>query len=170
MSEENTLNLGTVSSLSVHTYGEPGKRTFNIQLESAVGKSVIWLEKESLVNLAFSLKAVLEGAAQTEVPSLPEPEVPAERADVEFKALELKLAHDSSEDTFVAAAIGMLESGSAIAVLFRFSRDSAKSLLENSLPIIAAGRPRCPLCNTPMAKDDSHFCPHRNGHRATKIK
>ena len=43
-------------------------------------------------------------------------------------------------------------------------RDAARSLVARIGSVVAAGRPRCPLCGRPLEGDGAHFCPGANGH------
>ena len=44
------------------------------------------------------------------------------------------------------------------------------ALQSNALEVVAAGRPRCPLCHTPLsAPGMPHFCPPTNGHQKLAV-
>ena len=45
-----------------------------------------------------------------------------------------------------------------------FTRAMALAIIERIPPIVAAGRPLCPLCSQPLEGDGQHFCPGSNGH------
>ena len=40
----------------------------------------------------------------------------------------------------------------------------ALGLVRSIVDVVAAGRPRCPLCSRPMEADGQHFCPGSDGH------
>jgi hypothetical protein len=43
------------------------------------------------------------------------------------------------------------------------NREQMQALSRQALDVVAAGRPRCPLCNTPLT-GPTHWCPRSNGH------
>ena len=43
------------------------------------------------------------------------------------------------------------------------NREQMQALSRQALEVVAAGRPRCPLCNTPLT-GPTHWCPRSNGH------
>lgn len=45
----------------------------------------------------------------------------------------------------------------------RMTADAARSFVARAARIVAAGRPPCPLCGTPL-DPQGHICPRRNGH------
>lgn len=173
---EQSTHLGIVDDLEVLTYGEPGKRTFNLTANSDRGSAIVWLEKEQLYNIAFSLGNALESMnPDDEITDFDIPDMPDDSTgSVEFKAARVAMQYDSSRKLFLFAAAGVtleqLEAGEddpdAIIVQFGFSHQQAVYVAQRGLEIVAAGRPICPYCHVAINQGDDHVCQRRNGHDA----
>ncbi len=51
------------------------------------------------------------------------------------------------------------------------SREQMQLLQANALDVLASGRPRCPLCGTPLPDAGTpHFCPPTNGHQKLTLE
>ena len=171
---EQSTHLGIVDELQVLTYGEPGQRMFNITVQSERGSAVVWLEKEQLYNIAFSLGNALERMNRDEeisertLPDIP----PDSEGDVEFKAARIAMQYDAGRKVFLFAAAGIdteqIEAGTEdpdpIILQFGFSHQQGVFLAEQGMEIVAAGRPICPYCHTAINQDEEHICERRNGH------
>ena len=58
-----------------------------------------------------------------------------------------------------------LERGESPRLRLEIARDQALAVIRRIQEVVAAGRPRCPLCGQPLPGADSeHFCPRTNGH------
>ena len=171
---EQSNHLGIVDDLQVLTYGEPGQRTFNLTANSERGTAVVWLEKEQLYNIAFSLGNALEQMnPDEEITSRTLPDVPPDSAgDVDFKAARIAMQYDAGRKVFLFAAAGVspeqIESGDddpdPIILQFGFSHQQAVYLAKLGMEIVAAGRPICPYCHIAINQGEDHVCERRNGH------
>ena len=56
--------LGTISRVEAVTFGEPGRRTFRMDLHSGPAFCSLWLEKEQLFQLGTYLKDTLASSLQ----------------------------------------------------------------------------------------------------------
>jgi uncharacterized repeat protein (TIGR03847 family) len=163
--EEN--DLGPVLGLEAESVGVPGQRTFRLQAHSARGSARLWLEKEQLQALAVAIEEFLSelprarGSAAQPGGSLPFPRT----ITVEFTIGRLALGYDADED-LISLIVRELtededqESGQALRC--QASRDQMQALSRQALEVVSAGRPRCPLCNTPL-NGPTHWCPRSNG-------
>jgi len=171
---ERTIHLGIVDNLQVLTYGEPGNRTFNLTADSARGAAVVWLEKEQLYNIAFSLGNALEkmdpdeSIADRSLPDIP----PDSEGDADVKAARIAMQYDGGRRVFLFVAAGIsvedlsddAEDPDPIIIQFGFSHQQAVLLAERGMEIVAAGRPICPYCNVAINRGEEHLCQRRNGH------
>ena len=164
-----TYPLGAVSRVVAETFGEPGRRTFRILLESGRATSYVWLEKEQLFQLGAGLKEAVERQAESDSEQGSSPTAPGwsgEETLIEFKARVLSGRHDQDTNSFYMQAQGDGDEQSgqeAPSVSFWITVDQAAVLAEESLRICAAGRPPCFLCGLPI-DPTGHVCPRANGH------
>ena len=171
---EQSTHLGIVDDLQVLTYGEPGRRTFNITVQSERGSAVVWLEKEQLYNISFSLGNALEQMdPEEEISDRSLSDIPPDsEGDVEFKAARIAMQYDAGRKVFLFAAAGIssdqIEAGEddpdPIILQFGFSHRQGVRLAERGMEIVAAGRPICPYCHIAIDRGDEHLCERRNGH------
>ncbi len=161
--------FGALSSIIAESFGEPGKRTFRLRMESGsvpnVASASMWLEKQQLYQLATYIQEVAESQASPEG-SGPPPEPPWSRgsAAVEFKVGKLALGHDRESDCFLLVAYDVEDEESETATLsFWITLDQGRELSKEALEVCAAGRPECFLCGQPI-DPEGHMCPRANGH------
>ncbi len=160
--------LGTLSYVGAETFGEPGRRTFRLVLESGAARSLVWLEKEQLFQLGAGLQEAVERQTDAERAQGSHPNAPAWRGEettIEFKARALSGRHDQDTNAFYLQAQGddVESGGEGDSVSFWITVEQAASLAEESLRICAAGRPPCFLCGLPI-DPQGHVCPRANGH------
>ena len=164
-------DFGSVTSLEAEAIGEPGQRTFRLRLRSGQQTASLWLEKEQLQALAIALTQLLVrvGKAQELLASgaSPSPLSPfPEQPTVDLKVGRLGLGYERSEERVLIFAYGIEEDASEgeAAVLSRVSIDQCRDLIAAVEAILAAGRPICRLCLTPI-DPGGHVCPRGNGNR-----
>ena len=161
--------LGRLSRIEAETFGEPGRRTFRLLLESGAARSLVWLEKEQLFQLGAGLKEAVQRQTESERERGSSPEAPAwsgGETTIEFKARVLSGRHDQDTNSFYLQAQAGEEEESTeepASVSFWITVDQAAALAEESLRICAAGRPPCFLCGQPI-NPEGHVCPRANGH------
>ncbi len=175
-------DFGPISRLQSQAIGQPGQRTFRLLIESEDARSAsIWLEKEQLQALGLAVEqllAELQGrlASSSQAPELPDPDSFPLTPSLEFKAGRLALGQDESEleagPRYVLLAYdletmtGEEEPTNRPATFAcRANRDQLRALSRNIAEVVAAGRPRCPLCGEPVQSlDQPHGCVRTNGH------
>ena len=165
--------LGTLSRIEAVTFGEPGRRTFRIDLHSGSAFCSVWLEKEQLFQLGVYLRDFVSGLSAEEKARESTPQEPAWRGGeetIDFKAGQMYLSHDRETNSFYMQAhereTGEEEGSTpqeAQSVSFWMTLSQATELAEESLRICAAGRPTCFLCGQPI-NPEGHVCPRANGH------
>lgn len=164
-------DFGTVSSFEAEAIGEPGHRTFRLRLRSGPQTGSLWLEKEQLQALAVALMQLLVriGKAQelpasgaSASPLSPFPEQPA----LDLKVGRLGLGYQQAEERVLLFAYGMEEESQEgePAVVCRASIGQCRDLIAGIEAVLAAGRPICRLCLTPI-DPEGHVCARHNGNR-----
>jgi hypothetical protein len=83
------------------------------------------------------------------------------RATIDFKAGRLAVGYDEAARRLVFTAHDIEESDQPRGYQWGASRAQILGLNQKIAEIIAAGRPRCPLCGAP--KEGQHICPASNG-------
>lgn len=176
--EDQRVDLGLVDSIRAATIGEPGQRTFNITAQSARGTAIVWMEKDLLLQLSLAIRQLAEEQTAPDAPTafVPEYAHTGDPVSVEFKAGDMRLQYDAAADVFTMEATdpGDRDDDDAedaeeqVAVQFSFGRSAAEEMAEEGQNIVAAGRPICPYCHSPI-EPDGHVCPKTNGHSKTGI-
>ncbi len=175
--------FGPAARLQAQAIGNPGERTFRLLVEADDGRSAaIWLEKEQLQALGLAIEQLLaevQGrlASSTRPVDLPDAESFPAQPTVELKAGRLALGQDESEletgpryvlichDVESAGLEDDDEPSQAPTFSCRATRDQLRALSRNIAEVVAAGRPRCPLCGEPVQSlDQPHGCVRANGH------
>jgi uncharacterized repeat protein (TIGR03847 family) len=188
-----SFDLPDAESVTVGTVGEPGRRTFYLQLRNVNLTVTLKLEKEQVAGLSQYLSEIL---SDLPAPSSPSPEAPdlIEPLLAEWAVGVVQLAYHSSEDRIVIIAeevaaadtdldpasvdTGSVEDASSIergaspdisdeeraTVRFTITTEQASALARRGFELVEAGRPPCPLCGHPI-DPEGHSCPRTNGHR-----
>ena len=165
------FQLGALSSVEPVTYGEPGQRTFKLDLQSGSAICSLWMEKEQLFQLGVYLRDYLAGLSTDEKERTSAPKDPSWQGgeeSIDFKAGQMFLSHDKETNSFYLQAHEReteeeQPEGEAESVSFWITLNQATLLAEESLRICSAGRPTCFLCGQPI-NPDGHICPRANGH------
>jgi uncharacterized repeat protein (TIGR03847 family) len=163
----------------VGTTGEPGNRTFYLQVREGQAAVSVVLEKVQVAALSERLGELLTAAigsslVHLEPTSVPD-EAPLDEPLVElFRAGALTIGFDGSSGRVTIEARPVSESGEYPEVddqdpdgpdLLRVEMDpaQARAFVERAASVLAAGRPACPFCGQPL-DPAGHFCPRMNGH------
>jgi uncharacterized repeat protein (TIGR03847 family) len=160
-----------VRRLESDAVGTPGHRRFRVIVQSGDETAFLWLEKEQLQALGLAVdqlltpvKAVWTRDAQNSAPPTPERKSFDGLASIELQVSRLGLGFDEESKTFIIVAH---DSGSdpddPPTFRCRCSRRQLSHLSESITEVTASGRPRCPLCGSPL-DGGPHFCPGSNGH------
>ena len=163
--------LGAVSKVEAATFGQPGKRTFRLELQAGPAYCHLWLEKEQLFQLGVYLRDYVGGLSEDEKSRASQPQESTwsgSDASIDFKAGQMFLSHDRESNSFYLQAHERETDEDppereAESVSFWITLSQATELAEESLQICAAGRPTCFLCGQPI-NPDGHICPRANGH------
>ncbi len=147
----------------VGTVGNPGERTFYLQVVKDGAIVTVALEKGEVAALAEGLQALLQQVGPTlEVTDLPTPldSLPLETPFAEdFRVNELSVAWDGTHVVVEAGGPGTEEGTAKLRVAM--SVPATQAFVSRAEKVVAAGRPPCILCGLPAAAD-SHICPRLN--------
>lgn len=172
--------FGPASRLQAQAIGEPGHRTFRLLVEGDDGRAAaLWVEKEQLQALGLAVEQLLaefQGKVAGRPPQQPPIETFPPNPTVDLKVGRLALGQDESElesgPRYVLlvydleSSVGEEEEPSQPATFAaRATREQLRALGKNIADVVAAGRPRCPLCGDLMDTPDKHRgCVRTNGH------
>lgn len=169
-------DLGRVEWIGAEAVGLPGERTFRLLAKGREMTAQLWLEKEQLQALATAIAQMMAEISNETSFDLtpsgpatanPKPDDFPAQPDLEVYIGELTLKYDSSTDLIAIEVLGRDEDPDGPPTfLSTATRAQMVALQANALEVVSAGRPRCPLCHTPLsAPGMPHFCPPTNGHQ-----
>ncbi|HEX6128425.1 MAG TPA: DUF3090 domain-containing protein [Candidatus Limnocylindria bacterium] len=158
------------------TIGEPGNRTFFLQVRKGEAVISVALEKAQVAVLADRLEALLAGVSD-------EPNADATARDDEpldeplvdqFRVGPMAIAWDPDADRVVIEAQPLNEEGDFVEaedddaegpdlVRVRIGRSQAREFVRRAEALVAAGRPTCPFCGE-VLEPTGHFCPQTRAH------
>ncbi|MBI2166391.1 MAG: DUF3090 family protein [Chloroflexi bacterium] len=154
--------LGMASRLQAEAIGAPGQRRFRLVVEAEGGSALLWVEKEQLLELAIAIKRVLVAAPQAASPPVA-PRPSGRNTSRELTVSSLSLYHDSKRNLFCLRAEEASETEERPRLRFWAGEQLLAGVSEEALRVVAAGRPRCPLCGA-LTEPDPHVCARGNGH------
>lgn len=140
--------------------GEPGHRTFYLQVDHGGTRTWYLLEKGQVADLAVEAGRLLAdlglGGAGGDlvVGDIAEPDAVAFRADG------VELAFDEPTGTVELTIVPVADE--ATAVTYRLSTAQLGAAARVAVTAVLAGRPRCPRCGLAM-DPEGHPCPVHNG-------
>jgi len=164
--ENQRLDLGLVSSIQAESFGEPGQRTFRLFVATPDGQVSLWLEKEQVVMLGSAIAELLERVPANRGKDPESDALKSFEGELEARVGALTIGYDASLRGFTLEAAELssafdLSTISSIGCLA--TRAQFSEMRDQIEGIVAAGRPRCPLCSVPLS-GGPHFCPESNGH------
>jgi uncharacterized repeat protein (TIGR03847 family) len=154
--------------------GEPGHRTFYVQIRTESATSTLLAEKEQVAVLADKLREllVLVDSSDTVLASTPARDpalalVAPVEPDWRVGAMGLAYEEDTDRILIVVqqASTEAEEETEEMGVRVAVRRDQARAFVLHALAVVAEGRPLCQLCGLPI-DPAGHVCPASNGHRS----
>ncbi|MCU0277879.1 MAG: DUF3090 family protein [Candidatus Nanopelagicales bacterium] len=166
----------------VGTVGEPGDRTFFVQVSDGGAPVSAVCEKEQAGLLAEKVIELLDQIRRSgvDVPQDAEEELidtgPLEQPiDAEFRIASMGIGWDPSDEAIIIEAhaesedddvpdIGDDEGDGPDTLRVRLTPLDALAFSIRTSRVVAAGRPQCPFCHLPI-DPQGHICPRANGYR-----
>jgi len=185
------MELGPVDRITADAVGEPGHRTFYLQVRAGEDLITVVVEKEQVLLLSQSVLELLAdvpletGALHAADLVLEEP------IDPRFRAGRLSIGYDPDEDRFLLEiteydpeeeedddAEGSEEDDvirsltedlddDRETIRLWASREQMLALSRHGAEVAERGRPTCRFCGNPI-DPEGHVCPATNGHRARR--
>lgn len=174
----NSFELDPVTRITAGAVGEPGERTFFLQARQGDRLVTLLCEKQQIDALAVTLERLLDAMPETEDEGPPvadedldleEPVIPEWR--IGPMGIELEEERDMIVLVVQEAVEEDPEGGEppeGASGRFVATRAQMRALAEHAASVVAAGRPRCRLCGTPLEAAGTHICPALNGHRSSE--
>ena len=160
------LELGRVDDVHVESFGEPGQRTFRIHVEKVGGTVSLWLEKFQVEMLGTAIGELLTQTPEVGPMEDTDPGITF-MGDLEVRVGSMALGYNVVRNSFLIEASEFESAFDLEQITFELDRDQFTSMQSEIDTIVAASRPRCVLCGTPLT-GEPHFCPEQNGH--TRLK
>ena len=158
-----SFDLNDVTRVTAGAVGEPGKRSFYLQLRAGGALISLTIEKEQLRVLTERLQEVFSRVSVPSAVALPnmaleEPIRPVWRVGF------MTLTYNQERKRFEVSLVELVEEGEEPATgRFEASLAQMQALATHAATVITAGRPPCPLCGGPIDHDGG-ICPRLNGH------
>jgi uncharacterized repeat protein (TIGR03847 family) len=181
MSQEHTA-FDTPDYFEAEALGQPGNRRFRLIARQGVRTACLWLERadvelliqgiqQTLTEITHSDILRVEGSQDLPPAPLPRTDFPSE-PDVEFQVGRWALGYDQTDQMIIFVATSLetaLQSVDDEEIIPEFrvmlAPDDAEDFAEHAEAVVAAGRPRCPLCGLALDyPDQEHTCTGKNGH------
>jgi uncharacterized repeat protein (TIGR03847 family) len=176
------MDLEQVDRITADAVGEPGSRTFYLQMRTGAEIVSVLLEKQQLQLLASSIEELLGQLERaTDVApgaegGLEEPLEPLWRVgrlslgyheDLDLVLLEVEELvpedEESEEETDVAPEAVPEPEPERQRIRVWATREQMLGLARHGSAVVAAGRPLCQFCGNPL-DPAGHTCPAMNGH------
>jgi len=161
----------------VGTVGQPGSRTFYLQVRTGAQIVSIALEKQQSALLAEKIDEILDQLIAYEgnpfsIPTVTPIELvdndPLEPVDEEFRTGSMSLGWDPTTVQIVLEAFPLVDEDDvellevtltepAEMLLVRMPVGTARAFATRTREVVGAGRPICPLCGHPVDAD-GHTC------------
>jgi uncharacterized repeat protein (TIGR03847 family) len=158
-----------VDAFTTAAIGEPGSRTFYLQIRSQGRHITMKCEKQQVAALSQYIRQLLADAPDVKERPLDDAMQMTTPLDVEFIVGTVGIAYDPRSDQMVIQIDEMRddeaftegEDDEVGRVRIYISRGQAAAFCEHADDVVAAGRPACIFCGRPK-NVDGHACPRMN--------
>lgn len=158
-----------VDAFTTAAIGEPGSRTFFLQIRSQGRHITMKCEKQQVAALSQYIRQLLADAPDVKERPLDDAMQMTTPLDVEFIVGTVGIAYDPRSDQMVIQIDEMRddeaftegEDDEVGRVRIYISRGQAAAFCEHADDVVAAGRPACIFCGRPK-NVDGHACPRMN--------
>lgn len=166
------------------TVGQPGDRTFYLQVSDGPRTVSVALEKTQVSVLADRMSELLDEVAERQSTVVATDAVVSDLdplhspVDEEFRVAAMGLAWDADSSAVVIEAVAGGEGDEPVdedqilsdadegpdALRVKITPVAARAFVDRARRVVSAGRPPCPLCSLPL-DSEGHVCPRQNGYR-----
>ena len=184
------MDLGPVDRITADAVGEPGDRTFYLQVRASGELVTIIVEKQQVQLLAASILELLADVTLETGADLDEAGLALEEPlDPRWRAGRLSLGYDREQDVFLLEVTefdpreddddeddeddeasdvlrGLLDHEPETVRLLA-TREQMLALSRHGAEVAERGRPTCQFCGNPI-DPEGHACPAMNGHSAVR--
>lgn len=158
-----------VDAFTTAAIGEPGSRTFYLQIRIQGRHITMKCEKQQVAALSQYIRQLLADAPDVQERPLDDAMQMSTPLDVEFVVGTVGIAYDPRNDHMVIQIDEMRddeaftegEDDEVGRVRVYISRGQAAAFCEHADDVVAAGRPACIFCGRPK-NVDGHACPRMN--------
>lgn len=176
------LSFSHPARFIVGTVGQPGDRTFFLQVTDGADPVSVVCEKEQAAVLAEKVIELLDEVRRsgTSVPHDPDEglidtEPLSQPIEPEFRVVSMGIGWDPAEECVIIEAHGESETDEVPDIgddteegpdtlRVSLTPHDALAFSVRASRVVAAGRPQCPFCHLPI-DPDGHICPRANGYR-----
>ena len=150
--------------------GEPGKRTFVLQVRAEGQRITIKCEKEQVAAMSEYLRKLLADAPDVSHEPISDAMQLSQPIEPEFVLGTVGLAYDTLRDRLVIQLDQIEISSEDNAELVEqdvsrirahITRGQAAAFCQHADEVVSSGRPSCVFCGRPINKD-GHLCPRMN--------
>ncbi len=176
------LSFSNPRRFVVGTVGQPGDRTFFLQVTDEGDPVSLVCEKDQASLLAEKIVELLDEIRRrgVEVPDDPDEDAMdteplGQPIEPEFRVASMGIGWDGTDESVVIEAHAESETDEVPDIgddtpqgpdtlRVRMSPRDALAFSVRASRVVAAGRPQCPFCHLPI-DPDGHICPRANGYR-----
>lgn len=169
------MELERVDKITTGAVGDPGERTFYLQVRSGERLVTVLVEKEQVELLSASILEILSNVDQETGEGPPEEELELEPPlDPIWRAGRLSIGYAEARDLMLLELEEATEEEEGDEptserpepdrVRLWATREQMLALSRHGAAVAARGRPRCRFCGNPI-DPEGHTCPAMNGHR-----
>ena len=153
--------------ITVGYIGEPGDRTFLLEVEDERQRVQFLLEKAQVSGLAELLEQLLARIGDrppTDWDRAAMALAPPFRPIWRVGAIATGLDPEARRFVIELSEFVPDEDAEGRSARLGCDQDQARRLAAHARAIVGEGRPRCRLCGRPVERDGTHVCPATNGH------
>jgi len=157
--------FATTDSFTCGAFGEPGQRTFVIQVRADGDRVTMKCEKQQVAALSQYMRQLLEDAPDIEERPIEDAMQITLPVEPNFVVGTVGIAYDPRNDRMVVQIDELtgeeVDDDEAARIRLHITRGQAAAFCEHADDVVAAGRPLCVFCGRPIDLD-GHPCPRMN--------
>lgn len=164
-----SANPAWVERFKAEALGEPGQRRFRLIVVIAGETCIIWMEKQQMQALGLAVEQIMQQWT-TDSATFEGGTVPGlfdENTSNQFRLGRVELGYVDDDGSIVINAYD-IQDDEGPGFSMRFTRAQGRELVSDAAALMAAGRPICPMCGSPI-EPGGHVCPEQNGHLPLSI-